>query len=364
MPKLTPQKDFADVPVLWDIFQNVHLNNSNQIILFNGLPRTGKSEACVDFGYVLDRDPMDGSYRFSIDKIKMTLKEYMEMIKTNNEIGACMQWEEAGLAEYGANAREFFSKDNKDASTVFQSMGFKRQINLINLPLKSMLDKQIRSLVHWIVTTERISEQYCIAKIYKTKLIAIHDDVITPRYKFVDPFGVIRKVSWIKIPRAPRPLRKEYKIMSDAFKREVQEHISLRRDDWKRLPYVDSEKEVDKRKMYEFLKENMHDFFDVRARKIDLNSFVVKENLPDEFIKKVKPVITLFNTELRNDRIKFNPKVTDEIAAWEARREMQVELKRKAVKDSQIRKVLGESKGRKKHKYELLDEEPEDDTNE
>ena len=354
---LPPIQDFANNPIFYDIYNNVHLYNSNQIILFNGLPRTGKSEACIDFGYNLDRDPQTGDYRFGINKMAYTLKDYMKLIKNNNEVGACLQWEEAGLAEYGANAREFFSKDNKDASTIFQSMGFKKQINLVNLPMKSMLDKQIRSLVHWIVTTERISSGYCFAKMYKTRLIAIKDEVVTPRYRFIDPYGVIKKVSWIKIPRAPRNLRTEYKHISDAFKNDVQEHITVRQDDWKRLSYIDSDKEVDKRKMYDYLKEHMQDFFDVKVCKIDLNSFVVKENLPDEFIRKVKPVISLFNTELKNERIKPNAKTLEEIAAFNARAQTRRDELRK-VNSS----VKEEKRGRPKrqNKYELLDEEPEE----
>ena len=323
---LSPDEDFKNNPIFWEIYTNIHLKNSNQIILFNGLPRTGKSEACLDFAYNLDRDPYTGDRRFNLKTVYYTLKDYLKGIKENNVPGQAMIWEEAGLAEYGANARDFFSKESKNASTIFQSMGFKKHLNLVNLPMKMMLDKQVRSLVHWIVTTEKInSRNECVAKIYKTSLKAINDEVWNTKYRFYDRFGVVKVVNKIKIPRAPKDIRLEYKHISDEFKQEIQERISQDNDSWRKVPYLDSENEINKTKLYNYLKDNMLKFIDVKNQKISDDAFVVHENVADNLVRKVKPIIRIFNIELKSGLIKPSSDVKEAFEKYKTQKTIEKE---------------------------------------
>lgn len=314
---LPPNKDFDTNPILWEIYSNVHLRNSNQIIIVNGLPRTGKSETCLDLSYVLDRDPIDGGYRFSLDNMKYTLKDYMRLISENNTIGQSLVWEEAGLAEYGANSRDFFREENKDASTIFQSMGFKRHLNFINLPLKGMLDKQLRSLVHWQIYTEKIdSNNFCIARLYKQKIIPGREEIYNNKYAYVTRYGSVNTVFKIKIPRAPLELRREYKNISDAFKTDIQGLLQSKGDDWKNKFYLNEDNEINKKKLYAFLTENMESYISASTKKVDVDSFIVKEDLPDSFKKKITPIIKVFNNELINGQIKYTSGAEELIAKY------------------------------------------------
>lgn len=332
---LAPHENFRDVPIFWEIYKNLHLLNSNQIILFNGLPRTGKSEASLDFAWNLDVDPQTGEHLFSIKNMAYTLKGYMSLIKNTKRVGAALTWEEAGLSEFGANSRDFLSKDNKDASTIFQSMGFKRHLNLINLPLKTMMDKQLRSLVHWIVTTEKINTKgQCCAKIYKTDLKTINDEVWNKRYIFADSHGLVKRVNSIRIPRTPIEIRREYKVISDKFKEEVQEHISQRDDVWRKLPYFTTDGKILNNKLLEEFKENLVDYLDFKKKQVDIHSFMIKNNIPNNFKSQINPVVKVFNTDITNGLVKFNERTRNALDEWEEKKKR--DKKRSKLKDKLI----------------------------
>lgn len=348
---LPPHDDFRDVPIFWEIYKNMHLLNSNQIILFNGLPRSGKSEASLDFAWNLDVHPETGARLFDIKNISYTLKNYMASIKNTERVGAALTWEEAGLSEFGANSRDFLSKDNKDASTIFQSMGFKRHLNLINLPLKTMMDKQLRSLVHWIVTTEKINtKNQCCAKIYKTDLKTINDEVWNKRYTFADSHGIIKKVSGIRIPRAPIEVRREYKIISDRFKQDVQEHISQKDDVWRKLHYFTTDGKIINKELIEEFKNNLVNYLDFKKKQVDIHSFMIKNNIPDSFRSQINPVVKVFNTDITNGLVKFDSKTSEALAVWEEQRKKS--KKKELLKD----KLLDdEVKHETKRKFSFLD---------
>jgi len=315
---LPPHEDFRDVPIFWEMYKNIHLLNSNQIVLFNGLPRTGKSEASLDFAYNLDVDAKTGERLFSLKNMSYTLKGYMQLIKTTTRVGAALSWEEAGLSEFGANSRDFLTKDNKDASTIFQSMGFKRHLNLINLPLKTMMDKQLRSLVHWIVTTEKINTKgQCVAKIYKTDLKTINDEVWNKRYIFADSHGLLKRVSSIRIPRVPIEIRREYKIISDKFKQDVQEHISQRDDVWRKLSFFTTDGKVLNNNLMQEFRENMVNYMDFKKKQLDIHSFMIKNSIPDSFRTQINPVLKVFNTDIVNGMVKFDSSTQEALAIWE-----------------------------------------------
>jgi hypothetical protein len=314
---LPPHEDFKDNPIFWEIYKKIHLDNSNQIILFNGLPRTGKSEACLDFAYSLDVDFKTGEKMFDLKDMSYTLKGYMDLIRRTEGIGRALIWEEAGLAEFGANARDFLSKDNKDASTIFQSMGFKRHLNLINLPMKTMLDKQIRNLVHWVVVTEKINSQdFCIARMYQMNISPTRDEVYHQRYNFVDSHGVVKKVSTVKIPRVPKEIRRDYKIVSDKFKQEVQEKINSRGSEWKSLPYIVSG-DIDNQRLISYLDEHMVEFIEFKSKSLSVDLFTVTNGLPKELKPKVTAVFKVYNTMLKNGTKHINSETSEALARWE-----------------------------------------------
>ncbi|MCK5504467.1 MAG: hypothetical protein KAJ10_04865, partial [Thermodesulfovibrionia bacterium] len=152
---------------------------------------------------------------------------YIEIVKNNNKAGACLIWEEAGTQE-GANARKFFSDANISASSLFQTLGFKRQIALINLPCKIMLDKHVRLLVHAIIDTKNVdyNDKVCRAKFYWSRYNANYDKQFRQFHVDVDKDGSVCRLDEIEVPRAPQELIDEYNKLEFIFKRKLQDKLA------------------------------------------------------------------------------------------------------------------------------------------
>lgn len=213
-------RHIAKDPVLKHIYQEVWVNKMNQIILVNGLPRTGKSELCLRLGEALDP-------KFSVKNIVWKYKDLLNKIKDSKRIGEVIMWDEAGIAEWGINARTFWSEGNISASTLFQTMGFKRNIVLINLPMKMMLDKHVRSLIHVEIETKGVDMHL---KKCRSKVVFIEpafnwkNDVLTkfPRFFYK---GVKYKLNQKYWNRASKPLRVDYIRESNKLKQILQEKL-------------------------------------------------------------------------------------------------------------------------------------------
>lgn len=210
----------AKDPVLKHIYTNVWVNKMNQIILVNGLPRTGKSELCLKLGEALDP-------QFSVKNIVWKYNDLLNRIKDSKRIGEVILWDEAGIAEWGINARTFWSEGNISASTLFQTMGFKRNIVLINLPMKMMLDKHVRSLIHVEIETKGVDQN---RKMCRSKVVFIEpafnakDDVLTkfPRFIYNNIKYKVNQKYW---GRASKELRDDYIRESNKLKQILQEKL-------------------------------------------------------------------------------------------------------------------------------------------
>jgi hypothetical protein len=202
----------------------------NYIIIINGLPRSGKSWLANTIAYNLSWKS-DGTNNFSplqnLCYEKLTL---LKKIKESNEVGKVIIWDEAGIAELGANAREFWSESNRGLSTLFQTMGFKRQIIIVTLPNRIMLDKHIRSLCHAIidVTSFNKPKRKIFAKFHHLSMNRILGKDIEKNFRYVDEKGV-HIIKSLEVPAPPRHVAREYVAMDKCFK------------DWLQMRLIDSE---------------------------------------------------------------------------------------------------------------------------
>lgn len=219
--------DIAKNPVFRQIY-SVPQEGGNQIILTNGLPRTGKSEVDLDFAYALYRGgPPDWEHKFDPGKHmaweKITLQKN---VRRFNDIGTSLIWEEAGIAEFGAHARQFWSESNISLSTLFQVMGFHRQLCFINLPMKIMLDKHLRLLSHVQIETYKIkkSKDRCLAKVWWVEMAANTSEAYNKYPRFIAN-GLRYRVKTISVPRAPKEIREEYLARSIPFKQWLEDRL-------------------------------------------------------------------------------------------------------------------------------------------
>lgn len=213
--------DIANNSVIRMLWNKTHEEKMNQIVVTNGLPRTGKSELNLYLAYHLYRGTTrDFEHKFEIKKhLSFEKISFQKSMAKYMDVGACLQWEEAGIAELGANAREFWSQGNRAISTLFQIMGFGRQICFINLPMKIMLDKHLRSLCHVYIETYKVKvhKKRCIAKVWLNEMSSRKGDLLQkyPRYR-ID--GVKYVVKSISVPRPPQEFLNEYWEREKMFK--------------------------------------------------------------------------------------------------------------------------------------------------
>jgi len=214
--------DIQQNVVFRHIWNEVHEAGKNQITITSGLPRTGKSELDVNCAWNLYRGTgKDFEHKFEIEKhCKWSKLDFQKTIKKYKEIGSTPMWDEAGIAELGAHARQFWSESNIAISTLFQIMGFHRQIVFISLPMKIMLDKHLRLLSHVNIETFKVKpkKNRCYAKVWWIEMSSQANNVYAKYPRFIGLDGLRYRIKTISMPRAPPEIVKKYKLYSEVFK--------------------------------------------------------------------------------------------------------------------------------------------------
>lgn len=240
------EEDFKENPILQEIYSNCHKKGMNQIITVTGLPRTGKSELCIYLAWALDRDK-EGKHLFDPHtQIVKTLEELVDFIDGNNRAGITCVWEEAGISGKGAAARKWQQEENILLNDVFQIMGLKQQIILVNLPFTFFLDKGARSLSHWTVETKGIDKKNnrCNALFRKVAVTRRKNEIIGVRPRFLRS-GRYTISNAVSTPRAPYNIRKVYLELQKRFKPEWINEVK------NKIKFLSAEKveRIEKRKM-------------------------------------------------------------------------------------------------------------------
>lgn len=138
--------------------RRVTKQNKNVIGCFLGATGSGKTYACLDFGYKLAETlgtpfSIDGNVAFTFSEL---LKK-MEAVEDNLP-GHVFIFEEVGAAGSGASSNEWQSKANVFFSSFLQTARHRNQILLFTTPNFSLLSKQARQLVHFIAEMGNINQ--------------------------------------------------------------------------------------------------------------------------------------------------------------------------------------------------------------
>ena len=274
--------DISTNPIFRHMWNSVH-DGGNLNVIVNGLPRTGKSELALDFMWNLYRGTTtDYEHKFEPKKhLAWTKIDFQKNVQKYKEIGACIGWDEAGIAELGAHARQFWSEGNIALSTLFQIMGFHQQICFITLPMKMMLDKHLRMLSHISILTYKVDRKTsrCKAIVKWLEPSSSKTNEILSKYpRYVTDMGRYR-VKAISVPRAPPEIVKEYKEYSEVFKDWLEKRLisqEERRHDSKK---IEPPKTRQLNEVFEKIKKNPAPYI-YPDGKINVSSVQMLEDLP------------------------------------------------------------------------------------
>ena len=294
--------DIKNQPVLRMIWNATHDNKMNQIIVTNGLPRTGKSELNIYLAWALYRgQTKDFEHKFDVSKhVSFEKIGFQKSMGKYMDIGACLDWEEAGIAELGANAREFWSQSNRAMSTLFQVMGFGRQVCLISLPMKMMLDKHLRSLCHVYIETFKVKvhKNRCIAKVWLNEMSSRKGELYQkyPRYSVDGVRSVIRSIS---VPRPPKEVLEEYWWREQMFKEWLKEKLIREEEGRQKIKQFKEGGSLNQRlsEVLEKVKADPATYWDYKKNKPDVNSLRIIDNLS---LPSAYAVVSLWKKQVEN----------------------------------------------------------------
>lgn len=272
--------------VLRQIYTNVYRRKMNQIILVNGLPRTGKSELCLKVAEALDP-------QFTVDNIAWKYKDLLKLEKDSNRTGEVLMWDEAGIAEWGANARQFWSEGNLSASTLFQTMGFKRNIVLVNLPMKIMLDKHVRSLIHVMIKTLGIDyrRHACRSKVYfmEPSEYVPEGKSKFPRFNWYGGRYKVKSKMW---GRASKELRDAYVERSEGIKQQLQEKL-IQESMLREMEKDTKARRSDFKELYNEIVGDLSEYWDYKKNKANSGLIQLKYDIGQNLAQKLASTINL-----------------------------------------------------------------------
>ncbi len=212
--------DIKSCNLLMFLWHAVHIQRTNLNLVTYGLPQTGKSSIDQALAFQLDRG-YDFSYDFDSEaQVAYGVEKVFTIANKLGRRGKVLVAEEMGTQE-GANAREWQTKTNKDLGDLFQILGFKGLIALINLPANMLLDKTPRTLVHGSITAKGVDlENGYINGNFKINQMNPETSKIYRKYlRYFDYDGVKRKITSFRIKMAPRYVMQVFREKENKWKR-------------------------------------------------------------------------------------------------------------------------------------------------
>lgn len=132
---VTPNVANTIIPYLYN---EIHKHKDHLTWLFWGKPNIGKTSAAIWCASLLDPD-------FTAERITFSVDQYINLTRSGLKPGSVILFDEAGKS---LGARNFMERQQRDFMVFFQASRVLQLATLITLPGASMLDKQMRMLLH------------------------------------------------------------------------------------------------------------------------------------------------------------------------------------------------------------------------
>lgn len=215
-------------PILEYAWKQIYWRHSNQIWMVVGLPGQGKTTIAESIMWDFDRDSYNRP-RAELDNFVHTKEFFSKAVDRNvNNVGRCITWEEpsiGGVAEGGANSRQFMSQNNLQVSALFQVMRRNRHLILLTLPFSSAFDFQARAVCHGIIYVIDRDAQGTIASFYKLEPNPVFNNVYKKKMIFVAD-GIFQKLDHIRFGMPPAKWHEACTEKSDWYKTGWMKEIS------------------------------------------------------------------------------------------------------------------------------------------
>lgn len=176
--------------VIRHVYNKVHLENKNELMVITGTTGSGKSYTAMRFAELLDPT-------FNINRVVFTQEELTTLLKDGNlEKGSVIVWDEIGVNQ---SAKEWFEVTNKMINFVIQTFRNKNLIVICTSPNFNFVDSTTRNLFHSIVKCYKSKTGRVYGKYYE---ISVNDMTKKVYYKRLKgPGGVILDGFEVSMPK-------------------------------------------------------------------------------------------------------------------------------------------------------------------
>ncbi len=194
--------------------------NKNLILAILGDTGSGKSYAAVSLAEEIDPT-------FNADRIVFSVRDFMALLNSGKlKKGNVIILDEAGTSA-AMGSREWYSITNKVMNYVLQTFRKDNIIVIFTTPDNTFLDKQVRSLLHMILVTEKIDfkKEMCYVKIFCIQNNPLYKEPYKKKPRIKIPGQPIFKLNYFGIKKPSKELTKQYEVKKNLFLKQYNRQI-------------------------------------------------------------------------------------------------------------------------------------------
>lgn len=239
----------SSMPVLNHVWDKVHKDRENCLILTTGKVQKGKSSTNLELADRLDRpyfscSPSEKFGFFSINQVAWMPEKFTDIISHMKlKRGSVIMFEEIGTESGGVNRRKWYDFNNFIVNDVLQTFGFEGLVVFFSVPTLNYVDKNTYRLMDIRIQAQGKDIRQK-TNTFKAWQLDYNEDLDTLyRHNFYDDQG--RKVPFYRIKRTvDKTILKQFYDAEEEYKKWIQEQGNKRLKEAHNKKEMFSEEEV------------------------------------------------------------------------------------------------------------------------
>ena len=202
-----------DNPLYKRFWNRLHKYKKNCLIIICGETGSGKSTLGLKICKTLDPT-------FTEKRVISRPKDFLDVVVNGDlKLGQAIMLDEAGTV---ANAREWYSFNNKVVSYILQTFTYKRLVVVFTVPSFDYVDKQSRMLFHYYIECKRVDfmRKETVAKVMRLQYNAMTGKLYRKYLRFVIGEDYCKVINF-HFKKPDRELMKAYEKKSHQFKHDI-----------------------------------------------------------------------------------------------------------------------------------------------